>query len=98
MTTFRGVRVLVLALQLTAVVSIVSVAPSAHAQETAAQKEAGTHFQRAVQLYSEADYRAALVEFKRAYELAPHVTVLYNLGQTHYQLQNYAEALNTFER
>ena len=98
MTTLRGVRVLVLILQLAAVVGIVSVAPSARAQETNAQKEASTHFQRAVQLYSEADYRAALVEFKRAYELAPHVTVLYNLGQTHYQLQNYAEALTTFER
>ena len=98
MTTLRAARVLVLILQLTAVVGIVSVAPRAHAQETNAQKEAGIHFQRAVQLYSEADYRAALVEFKRAYELTPHVTVLYNLGQTHYQLQNYAEALTTFER
>jgi hypothetical protein len=69
----------------------------AFAQEDA-QKEANIHFQRAVALYAEADYRAALVEFKRAYELAPHVTVLYNLGQSYYQLQNYAEALATFER
>lgn len=60
--------------------------------------EAAAHFKRAVALYSEADYKAALVEFKRAYELQPHVTVLYNLGQTYYQLQNYAEALTTFER
>lgn len=69
-----------------------------HAQDKTTQQEANTHFQRAIGLYGEADYRAALVEFKRAYELAPHVTLLYNLGQTYYQLQNYAEALSCFER
>lgn len=73
-------------------------ASTASAQDANSQKEAGVHFQRAVTLYSEADYRAALVEFKRAYELAPNVTVLYNLGETYYQLQSYAEALTTFER
>src|ERR1043165_5818761 len=56
-------------------------------------KEAGKHFQRGVTLYNEADYRAALVEFKRAYEIAPNSAVLYNIGQTYYQLQNYAAAL-----
>jgi len=61
-------------------------------------KEAGKHFQRGVSLYTEADYRAALVEFKRAYEIAPNAAVLYNIGQTHYQLQNYAAALSTLER
>ena len=78
--------------------SILAFAAPAAAQDTAAQKEANTHFQRAIGLYGESDYRAALVEFKRAYELAPHVTLLYNLGQTQYQLQNYAEALSNFER
>ena len=61
-------------------------------------KEASKHFQRGVTLYNEADYRAALVEFRRAYEIAPNAAVLYNLGQTHYQLQNYAAALVTLER
>jgi PEGA domain len=61
-------------------------------------KEAGKHFQRGVSLYNEADYRAALVEFKRAYEIAPNAAVLYNIGQTHYQLQNYASALSTLDR
>ncbi len=65
---------------------------------TAAVREAGKHFQRAVSLYGEADYRAALVEFKRAYAGAPHVSVLYNVGETQYQLQDYAAALTTFER
>jgi hypothetical protein len=63
-----------------------------------AQKEATIHFSRAVELYNEADYRGALVEFKRAYDIAPNTTVLYNLGQTHYQLQNYAAAMNEFDR
>jgi tetratricopeptide (TPR) repeat protein len=51
-----------------------------------------------VALYNETDYRAALVEFKRAYEVAPNAAVLYNIGQTYYQLQNYASALTTLDR
>lgn len=65
---------------------------------SAVNKEASKHFQRGVALYGEADYRAALVEFRKAYEIAPNATVLYNIGQTVYQLQNYAAALTTLER
>ena len=61
-------------------------------------EEARKHFQRGVALFNEADYHAALVEFKRAYEIAPNAAVLYNIGQTYYQLQNYALALVTLER
>jgi hypothetical protein len=72
----------------------VSLHPVAHAQPAAgASSEAGKHFQRGVTMYNEADYRAALVEFRRAYEIAPNAAVLYNIGQTYYQLQNYAAAL-----
>jgi len=68
--------------------------PAAHAQPAAAAvTDAAKHFQRGVTLYNEADYRAALVEFRRAYEIAPNAAVLYNIGQTYYQLQNYAAAL-----
>jgi Tetratricopeptide repeat len=63
-----------------------------------AVREASKHFQRGVTLYNEADYRAALVEFKRAYDIAPNATVLYNIGQTYFQLQNYAAALTTLDR
>jgi hypothetical protein len=73
-------------------------APSARADSPAPISEAGRHFQRGVQLYNEADYHAALIEFRRAYELAPNPTVLYNIGQTYYQLQNYAGALVAFGR
>jgi hypothetical protein len=56
-----------------------------------------------VTLYSESDFTSALVEFKRAYALGPSnnqgtVNVLYNIGQTQFQLQKYADALATFER
>lgn len=61
-------------------------------------RAAGEHFQRGVTLYSETDYRAALVEFRRAYEIAPNGSVLYNIGETEYQLRDYAGALTTFER
>lgn len=63
----------------------------------AAVREAGKHFQRGITLFNEADYNAALVEFKRAYEIAPNPHVLYNVGQTNYQLQNYAAAIEAFE-
>ncbi|HEX8111502.1 MAG TPA: PEGA domain-containing protein [Kofleriaceae bacterium] len=72
----------------------VSLRSMAHAQPAApASSEAAKHFQRGVTMYNEADYRAALVEFRRAYETAPNAAVLYNIGQTYYQLQNYAAAL-----
>lgn len=63
-----------------------------------ATREAIKHFERGVALYGEADYRAALVEFKRAYGIAPNTAVLYNVGEAQYQLQDYAGALTTFTR
>ena len=56
------------------------------------------HFQRGVELFREGDYRAALVEFKRSYESAPSYRILYNIGQTSFELQDYANALRAFER
>jgi hypothetical protein len=67
------------------------------ADDSSNRQAAFRHFQRAVTLYGEADYRAALVEFKRAYALAPNPAVLYNVGEAQYQLQDYAGALTTFE-
>jgi hypothetical protein len=74
-------------------------APLARAEDgNVAAHQASAHFQRGVTLYGEADYRAALVEFRRAYTIAPNAGVLYNIGETQYQLQDYAGALTTFER
>ena len=73
-------------------------APQTTTQSDTASGEAGRHFRRGVDLYSEANYTAALVEFKRAFALAPTATALYDLGETQFQLQDYAGALKTFRR
>jgi len=73
------------------------VTSAAGADDGTSSHQAAKHFQRAVSLYGETDYRAALVEFKRAYTLAPNPSVLYNVGETEYELQDYAGALTTFE-
>jgi len=61
-------------------------------------REAASHFERGVKLYEELDWRAALIEFERAYSIAPHYAVLYNIGQCRYQLQDYAGALAAFDQ
>jgi hypothetical protein len=38
------------------------------------------------------------VEFKRAYKLLPRASVLYDIGETEFQLQDYATALQTMRR
>jgi len=58
-----------------------------------AAKEAEVHFRRGVELYKQGDSAGAIVEFHRAYELSPNYRVLYNVGQTYYQLQRYADAM-----
>jgi hypothetical protein len=77
--------------------AVLLASPTARGDD-ASNRQASKHFQRGVALYGEADYRAALVEFKRAYSVAPNPAVLYNVGETQYQLQDYAAALTTFER
>ncbi len=87
-----------LAVATVALVGTTIVLHAARADDGGSMRDAAKHFQRGVALYGEADYRAALVEFKRAYAIAPNTAVLYNVGETQYQLQDYAGALTTFER
>ena len=61
-------------------------------------RDAGKHFARGVELYNDGDFRGALVEFKRAYTLLPRANVLYDIGETEFQLQDYAAALVTMRR
>jgi len=61
-------------------------------------EEAMPHFSKGVELYDENDFAGALVEFKRAYELAADYHVLFNIAQAAYQVQNYAAALDGFQR
>lgn len=77
---------------------VFSLASGVALADDAANKEASDHFRRGVGLFGEADYRAALVEFKKAYQISPNASVLYNIAQTSYQLRDYASALVNFER
>jgi hypothetical protein len=76
--------------------SVVSTwAAPAHAADTA---EANRHFQEGVELYGEGKFEEALVEFERAYEIAPHPLVLYNLAGTNRELSHYDDAIQYYER
>jgi len=72
--------------------------PPAVAATAAKSAEARAHFKRGVELYSESDYNNALIEFRRAYEIEPRFQALYDIGETYFQLQDYANALQTLER
>ena len=63
-----------------------------------APDEGRDHFNRGVALSREGDYRAALVEFRRAYEISRKYRVLYNIGQTEFEVQNYAGARSAFQK
>lgn len=67
-------------------------------EASAGAKEAAQRFARAKQLYEEGDYQLALVEFQRAYDLAPNYRVLFNIAQVNIQLQNYAAARTVLEK
>jgi hypothetical protein len=60
--------------------------------------EAARHFDQGVKLYEEGDWRGALVEFERAYATLPNYRVLYDIGQSRFQLQDYAGALEALQK
>jgi hypothetical protein len=64
----------------------------------AAQQEAASRFKKGLELFKDGDYQAALIELRRANELAPNYNVLYNIGQVYFQLQDYPNALHSLER
>ncbi|MBZ4421685.1 PEGA domain-containing protein [Myxococcus sp. RHSTA-1-4] len=61
-------------------------------------EEAQRRYERGREFYEEGDFRAALVEFQRAHELAPSYRLLYNIAQVQYQLLDYAGALRSFQQ
>ena len=63
-----------------------------------AQAEAASRFKKGLELFKDGDYQAALIELRRANELAPNYNVLYNIGQVYFQLQDYPNALHALER
>lgn len=62
------------------------------------REEAAQRFDRGIALLDEGDNAGALAEFKRAYELSPHVRVLYNIGLAYAALNRPVEATSTLEQ
>jgi hypothetical protein len=60
--------------------------------------QAQERYKRALDLFNDGSYDAALLEFRRAYELAPNYRVLYNIALVNVQLNDYAGAVNAFEK
>jgi PEGA domain-containing protein len=77
-------------------IAMLAVSPVAHAEP--ALDEARAHFKSGTDLYDENNFRGALVEFQRAYELAPSYKILFNIGQVDMELQDYAGALTAYRR
>jgi tetratricopeptide (TPR) repeat protein len=71
-------------------------APAAAPEDVTLQ--AREHFGQATKLYKDGDFDAALVQFERAYQLKPNYKVLYNIGQTYFQLREYVEARDSMKR
>jgi hypothetical protein len=67
------------------------------APNSPAGEEASVRFKRGLQLFDDGDYTLALVEFERAYQLAPNYRALYNIALVDIQLGRYADAVHTLE-
>jgi hypothetical protein len=65
---------------------------------TESGEEASVRFKRGLQLFDEGDYTLALVEFERAYQLAPNYRALYNIALVNMQLGRYADAVRTLDQ
>jgi hypothetical protein len=72
------------------------VAGAAHADTKL--DEAKSHFQSGAALYDNNDLRGALLEFQRAYELAPSYKILFNIAQVEMELQDHAGAFKAYTR
>ena len=64
----------------------------------AAKVEARQRYDRGTQLYAEAEFALAVIEFERAYTLVPDYRVLYNIGQVRIQLAQYSRAKKALEQ
>lgn len=73
-------------------------ADEACAIEPSKADEAKARYGKANELAEEGDFASALIEFKRSYEAVPNFNVLYNIGQIHYQLSDYANALRVLQQ
>lgn len=61
-------------------------------------ERAREHFMRGVELFQNGEHEAALADFLRADELAPHYALQYNIGLVQAHLEHYPEAVTALER
>lgn len=66
--------------------------------ESDSREEARARFARAIRLFDERQYSAALAEFRAAYDAVPNYRVLYNLGRVHAMLGDSVRAVSAYER
>lgn len=71
---------------------------SAAAEQVDNKALARAHFQRGVERANANAYSEALREFSQAYQLSPHYSVLYNMGQAHVALGHAAQAADALKR
>lgn len=95
---FAALALASIALFASASAAVAQPAAAPTATPATTKDEAKQRYLKGVELFEEGDYQAALIEFKRSYELVPKHEVLYNIGQVHFQLQDYASALKALER
>jgi hypothetical protein len=69
-----------------------------NAADEATKAEARARLEKGKKLYEEGAFEAALVEFQRAYELAPSYKILYNIGLIEQQLNDFVASLRAYER
>jgi tetratricopeptide (TPR) repeat protein len=70
----------------------------ARADQAPERAAARGHFNRGVELAKAGSYELALAEFKQAYQLAPHFSVLYNIGQAELALERPDLAVEALRR
>ncbi len=83
---------------ISSILCILSYASSAAGESVEAADEAQLRYSRGSELAESGEIEAALVEFLRSYELAPHPTLLYPIGQIYQALERFPEAVRAYGR
>lgn len=60
--------------------------------------EAAQHFERGLSLAKQKAYSEAIAEFNRAYQISPHFSVMYNLGQAYIAIDQPVYAVEAMRR
>ncbi len=79
-----------------AFLGLMAVSPPVQAQSDEDKKRAGEFFLRGEAFFEKADYLKAAESFSTAYELAPHPSVLVNIGLSYDKAQKFPEAVHAY--